>query len=191
MSAPLVLRLSMPPSDNKRVVPTVNRKTGKPYLRSSDEDREWKAAAVASIRRQLPAGFVRFTRTVVLHLEQVADTLSSDVANRRKTLEDALAAAGVMVNDRQVGELRIRGADFTAPGEEESVTIVVRLADPVVFAERNQRLEEAEKRAAKLGPQREAKRLAKAMKPKARKVSPKLKRYLEAARISANVRREK
>ncbi len=101
----IVFTLPLPPSSNKRVVPAINRKTGKPFLRRNERDSDFFETArrvfiLTLGRPKVPRGPMR------MHLDIWVPAYNYDSTNRIKTLEDSLEALAYE-NDFQVVEHRI------------------------------------------------------------------------------------
>lgn len=148
----LKLEFPLPPSGNKRLVAVMGR-NGKPTMVQRKADKDWMRAAVRAIREQLPPGWMTLTGPVLVTYEVEVPTLSSDGPNRHKTLEDTLAMAGVIQDDRQVARTIID--KLFGPPDACVVRVTVEPFDRPELAERLERAAKAaEKRAAKTKPRK-------------------------------------
>lgn len=99
--------LPLPPTVNQYWRHTV--RAGRVWVYLSGKGRAYKTAVVRAIGRHHPTD-KRLSVSVTLHF---ANKRKNDLDNRLKSLLDALAYAGVYVDDSQIDELRvIRGENI-------------------------------------------------------------------------------
>ena len=103
------LRLPLPPSANDLVRPAVMRgRNGKPTARlvKAGGVRGWHDV----VRAAVGAGHGKIHGPAYLHATMYFRSVSSDLSNRIKALEDGLTAAGVWFDDAQVVRLECEKA---------------------------------------------------------------------------------
>lgn len=139
MSALFKTSLPLPPSVNESLVP-VRMPRGSLRMVHTPQARRWanNARLLLLTQRRPPA--LR-SGPVAIRVEVHVPTIASDGGNRLKLLEDALVAAGVIADDRQIAEWTIlkvvgRGAP--------RVEVEVSPADPAAHPELSERLAKAE-----------------------------------------------
>lgn len=145
--ARLRLTLPLPPSFNEAWVPFAFMNKGKPAARIilSKSARKWQEAAAELLAqvRKVPA---LASPSAVLEVELVVyvPSVSSDGTNRVKLVEDSLAKAGLIHNDRGNVDVRVvKRIDAKAP----RVEVEVREARREEHAEVARRLETSEREA--------------------------------------------
>lgn len=132
----MIWRLPLPPSSNNIVRPVLmgRSKRGKPMVRlvSTSAARDFREAVHAKLPTAPVGGLLE------LYVTMYVPTISSDVSNRLKALEDACNGR-LWWDDKQIAEIHCRKV-VTCDPHEVGVVLEVKPADPLEHPEFAKRL---------------------------------------------------
>ena len=123
----LMLKIPVPPSNNRFVRTMTSRKTGKPIFYTPADVKTYRQQVISEYFRQGKG--IRFgTLDVVIDITAYLSVMTRDVDNIPKEIFDSLKMAGVFKDDRQIVEFSCRKIRAKDAGTSPHCFIVVKRA---------------------------------------------------------------